>query len=118
MGSEMCIRDRAVTENGYGKRTPVGEYRIQGRGGQGVINIKTSRRNGEVVGVVHVLGEEDLILITSQGKIIRQRVLDVRETATRASLGVKLIDLEEYDQVADITTALPEEVLETEEDEE
>jgi len=108
----------AVTENGYGKRTPVGEYRIQGRGGQGVINIKTSRRNGEVVGVVHVLGEEDLILITSQGKIIRQRVLDVRETATRASLGVKLIDLEEYDQVADITTALPEEVLETEEDEE
>jgi DNA gyrase subunit A len=99
----------AVTENGYGKRTPVEEYRLQGRAGQGVINIKTSERNGMVVGVSHVLQEEDLILITENGKIIRQSTSDVRRTASRGSLGVKLIDLEEVDKVADITTVLPEE---------
>lgn len=98
----------AVTEHGYGKRTPVSEYRRQGRGGQGVINIKTSERNGKVVGACHVDEDSEVILITEKGKIIRLEAAQIRQTASRSALGVKLIDLEEEDRVADITP-VPEE---------
>ena len=93
----------SVTENGFGKRTPVTEYRLQHRAGQGVINIRTSERNGQVVGACRVRGGEDVILITTQGKIIRLETETIRLTATRAAQGVKLIDLEGEDKVADIT---------------
>jgi len=99
----------AVTENGYGKRTPLTEYRLQGRGGLGIINIKTTERNGQVSGVARVTGDGDLILITEQGKIIRLPVMQVRQTRSRSTLGVKLIDLGGEDQVADITVVPPEE---------
>jgi DNA gyrase subunit A len=99
----------AVTQNGFGKRTPLSEYRLQSRGGLGIINIKTSDRNGQVSGVAHVTSDGDLILITEQGKIIRLPVMQVRQTASRSTLGVKVIDLEADDQVSDITIVPPEE---------
>lgn len=98
----------SVTENGYGKRTPLAEYRLQHRAGQGVINIKTSERNGLVIGSCRVRGPADVILITAYGKIIRLETETIRKTATRAAQGVKLIDLEEGDKVADVTL-IPEE---------
>jgi DNA gyrase subunit A len=95
----------SVTALGYGKRTPLAEYRRQGRAGLGLINIKTGTRNGPVVGVCRVRKPEDLILITEKGKIIRLSTDDVRLTASRNTQGVKLIDLEEDDRVADISLA-------------
>jgi len=92
-----------ATENGYGKRTPLAEYRLQNRAGQGVINIKTTERNGQVIGACRVTGPADVILMTANGKIIRLETETIRKTATRAALGVKLINLDEGDSVADIT---------------
>jgi DNA gyrase subunit A len=93
----------SATENGYGKRTPLAEYRLQNRAGQGIINIKTTERNGQVIGACRVKGPADVILITTNGKIIRLETETIRKTATRAALGVKLIDLGEEDKLADIT---------------
>ena len=61
----------SVTEQGYGKRTELDEYRVQSRGGIGIINIQTSERNGKVVGIAQVTDEDELMLITQQGKILR-----------------------------------------------
>jgi DNA gyrase subunit A len=98
-----------VTANGFGKRTKLSEYRLQHRAGQGVINIKTSKRNGPVVGACLVEGDEDLILITIKGKIIRLLSQEIRKTVSRATQGVKLIDLERDDRVADITLVTEDE---------
>ena len=98
----------AVTENGYGKRTPVDAYRKQRRGGLGVINIKTSKRNGQVVGNFSVQNDTELIIITEQGKIMRLESARIRQTVSRRTQGVKLINLGEKDRVADITP-VPEE---------
>ncbi|MBI4444652.1 MAG: DNA gyrase subunit A [Acidobacteria bacterium] len=99
----------AVTENGYGKRTPVTEYRLQGRGGQGVINMKTTARNGQVVTVCYVQDDSEVIIITERGKIIRLEASRIRQTMSRSAQGVKLIDLEEGDRVADLTLVPREE---------
>jgi len=99
----------AVTERGFGKRTPLKFYRLQRRGGQGVINIRRNERNGSVIGVCYVNGDGDLILVTEQGKLIRLPVEQVRLTTTRDSMGVRLIDLEEGDRVADMTWVSAEE---------
>ena len=106
--SMVIVRDRscdilAVTEKGFGKRTPVLEYRRQGRGGQGVINIKTSTRNGPVVSVWPVTEDDQIIIITERGKIIRLESSHIRRTISRGAQGVKLIDLGEDDRVADVT---------------
>ncbi len=98
----------AVTENGFGKRTPVSEYHRQGRAGQGVINIRTNERNGPVVSACHVSENSEIIIITEQGKIIRIEAQLIRQTQSRSAQGVKLIDLEENDRVADVTL-IPEE---------
>jgi DNA gyrase subunit A len=60
-----------VTERGFGKRTPVSMYRLQSRGGMGVTNIKITEKNGKVAGIAHVVGDEQILLITEQGMIIR-----------------------------------------------
>ena len=99
----------SVTEKGYGKRTPLTEYRVQGRGGLGIINIKTNARTGKVVGVTHVTGPNDLLLVTEKGKIIRQPVEQIRQTVSRGTQGVRLIDLGEDDRVSDIGLVSPEE---------
>src|SRR3982751_2415050 len=84
--------------NGYGKRTPVEEYRLQGRGGSGVINIDASERNGEVVGMRAVCDTDELMLITEKGILIRTRVDEIRETGRNAA-GVKLIRVDEGDRL-------------------
>ncbi|MEA2709505.1 MAG: gyrase subunit [Phycisphaerales bacterium] len=83
-------------ENGFGKRTPVEEYRLIRRGGKGVINIKTSERNGNVVGMKAVCDTDELMLITAQGILMRTRVQEIRETGRNAQ-GVRLIKLDEGD---------------------
>ena len=85
-----------VTERGYGKRTPVEDYRLQGRGGLGIINLKVSPKTGEVVGVRYVTPDEGLMLITQEGMIIRLNVSGVREVG-RSAQGVKLMNLDAED---------------------
>jgi DNA gyrase subunit A len=88
----------SVTEKGYGKRSEVAEYRFQGRGGSGVINIKVTEKNGAVVDIKSVTDADQLLLITERGQLIRIKVKDVRETG-RAAQGVRLIQLDEGDRV-------------------
>ena len=98
----------AVTEKGFGKRTAVSEYRRQGRGGQGVINIKTTKRNGPVVTAFAVKDDSEVIIITAKGKIIRLEAGQIRQTISRGAQGVKLIKLGEDDKVAAMTHVLEE----------
>ncbi len=90
-----------VTSNGYGKRTALDEYRLQTRGGKGLINIKTSDRNGPVVGVNFLRGEEQVMLITEKGMIIRLNTADI-STIGRNTQGVRLIQLEEGDHLVSV----------------
>ena len=87
-----------VTEKGYGKRSEASEYRFQGRGGSGVINIKVTDKNGPVSGIKSVTDADQLLLITQSGMLIRIKVKDIRETG-RAAQGVRLINLDEGDRV-------------------
>jgi DNA gyrase subunit A len=98
----------AVTEKGFGKRTAVSEYRQQGRGGQGVINIKTTKRNGPVVTAFAVKDDSEVIIITAKGKIIRLEAGQIRKTISRGAQGVKLIELGQDDKVAAMTHVLEE----------
>ena len=91
----------SVTEQGFGKRTELDEYRLQTRGGVGIINIQTSDRNGKVVGVAQVSDDDELMLITQQGKILRMASKDIR-TIGRATQGVRLIDIEGDDRAVSI----------------
>ena len=81
-----------ASENGYGKRTPIEDYPVRGRGGQGVISIQTSERNGAVVGAVLVNEEDELMLITNGGTLVRTRCAEVK-VSSRNTQGVKLISL-------------------------
>jgi len=90
-----------VAQNGYGKRTELDEYRLQSRGGVGIINIQTSDRNGKVVGIAYVHDDDELMIISQQGMILRMRAGDVRAIG-RATQGVRLIEMEEGDAVVAI----------------
>ena len=90
-----------VTERGYGKRTELDEYRAQARGGIGLINIQTSERNGRVIGVAYVEQDDELMLITEQGKILRMVTGGIRPIG-RATQGVRLIEIDDQDQVVSI----------------
>jgi DNA gyrase subunit A len=90
-----------VAQNGYGKRTELEEYRLQSRGGIGIINIQTSDRNGKVVGIAYVHDDDHLMLISQQGMILRMRAGDVRAIG-RATQGVRLIEMEEGDEVVSL----------------
>lgn len=100
-----------VSENGYGKRTDTAEYRIQSRGGKGIITMKTTDRTGPVVGVRQVTDEDNLMLVTGNGKIIRMRVADIRVIG-RNTQGVRLIDLDDGERVVSLAS-----LAEREEDE-
>ena len=89
----------SVTEQGYGKRTPVEEYRLQSRGGKGVINVKTTARNGNVVAIMLVDETSEVMLISQFGKILRTDTKHIRE-AGRSTHGVRLLQLEAGDRVA------------------
>ena len=112
IGMEIVDPDRpdllAVTEYGFGKRTSIEQYRTQGRGGQGVINIRTSARNGNVITSFLVNDDSDIMIITESGKLIRLPVHQIRLTVSRSAQGVKLIDLGENDRVADVSLIPPE----------
>jgi DNA gyrase subunit A len=82
-----------VTEGGYGKRTPVNEYRVQGRGGKGIISVKTTERNGAAVGFLQVRDEDEIMLMAAQGKVLRCKVDDIREIG-RNTQGVRLLDMD------------------------
>jgi DNA gyrase subunit A len=82
-----------VTEGGYGKRTPVGEYRVQGRAGKGIISVKTTERNGLAVGFLQVRDGDEIMLMAAQGKVLRCKVGDIREIG-RNTQGVRILDLD------------------------
>jgi len=88
-----------VAEKGYGKRTALAEYRITSRGGKGVVNMKTTDRNGSVVATLQVTEESDVMIITEHGKVIRVHASEIRE-AGRSTQGVRLLRLEDDDSVA------------------
>ena len=92
-----------VCENGYGKRTELGEYRRQSRGGIGLKNVQTSDRNGPVIGIGYVTDRDELLLVTLQGQIIRMKVGDLRPIG-RDTQGVRLMDLAEGDKLVSIAT--------------
>jgi DNA gyrase subunit A len=90
-----------VSERGYGKRTPLDEYRLQGRAGKGIIDIKTGGRNGSVVGMLQVRPGDDVLVVTTKGKMIRIHAADVSSQG-RNTMGVRIIDLEADDRVGSI----------------
>ena len=90
-----------VSENGYGKRTEMDEYRLQSRGGKGIITMKATDKTGRVVGGQQVTEDDQLMLVTNKGKIIRLRIKDIRVIG-RNTQGVRLIDLEEGERVVSL----------------
>ena len=96
-----------ICENGYGKRTSFGQYRLQGRGGTGIINIKASARNGKVISMMTVRGQDDLVMTTSGGMIQRIAVKGLR-TIGRATQGVRIIRLKEGDKLQAVARVAPE----------
>jgi DNA gyrase subunit A len=94
-----------VTENGFGKRTRTEEYRVQGRGGKGILAIKTTQRNGPVVYAYQVTDQDQLMIITGHGKIIRFRVADI-SIIGRNTQGVKLIELAEGEKVVAVAKVM------------
>jgi DNA gyrase subunit A len=97
----------SISEHGYGKRTPLNEYRLTNRGGKGVINMKTTARNGKVVSILAVGEDSDLMIVTKDGKIIRIESSEIRQ-AGRSTQGVRLVRMEEGDRVA-AASVLPDE---------
>ena len=98
----------AITENGFGKRTELDEYRVQNRGGRGVITYKITQKTGNIVGIRMASEDEDVMLITNSGTIIRIKVKDV-SILGRATQGVTLMRTSENEKVVSIETVAPEE---------
>jgi DNA gyrase subunit A len=96
----------SIAENGFGKRTPLKDYRLTGRGGKGVINMKTTSKTGRVVGLLSVKEDSDLMIVSQNGKMIRIESSTIRQ-AGRSTQGVKLVSLEEGDKVA-AASVIPE----------
>ncbi len=102
IGMEVVEKDGlilSIAENGYGKRTPLENYRLTARGGKGVINMKTTHKTGKVVGILSVKEDSDLMIVSQNGKIIRIESSTIRQ-AGRSTQGVRLVTLEEGDKVA------------------
>ncbi|MGX7031946.1 DNA gyrase subunit A [Pediococcus argentinicus] len=106
-----------ITENGYGKQTPAGEYPIKGRGGKGIKTANITEKNGPLAGLTTVSGEEDIMLITDRGVMIRFNIDSVSQTG-RATLGVHVIRIDEGSKVATMAKVAPEPDEETTEVEE
>jgi DNA gyrase subunit A len=110
VASDLSQTVLTATENGYGKRTPIADYTRHGRGTQGTISIQTSARNGSVVAARLVSEDDEIMLITTGGVLIRTRVSEVREMG-RVTQGVTLIDLDAGEKLAGL-----ERVVEKDED--
>lgn len=106
VGMEI-VRDNStiltVTERGYGKRTDLSEYRMQGRGGKGILTIKSTQKNGKAVSTLQVSDEDEIMILTSAGKIIRMKTKDITVIG-RNTQGVRLIDIDEDDRVVGVAT--------------
>ena len=96
-----------ASENGIGKRTAFGDYRVQSRGGKGIITMKVTEKTGNVVGAVAVEEEDELMLMTTGGQSVRIRVAEVRETGRNAQ-GVKLVTLKKGENLQDIACVVPD----------
>jgi len=103
-GSTLLV----VSEHGYGKRTPIEEYRVTRRGGRGIVTLKTSERIGKLISIKEVTDENDVMMITAKGIVLRQRVRDLRKIG-RATQGVRLIKLHQDDSIADVARIIKEE---------
>jgi len=90
-----------VTENGYGKRTLIKDYRITRRGGKGIVTVNTTEKVGKMIGLMDVRDDDDLMIITTGGKVIRQAVRQIRNMG-RATQGIRLIRLGDNDQIGDV----------------
>ena len=114
VSAEDKERMLSVSEQGYGKQTPITTYRLQSRGGKGVINMKTTDKTGKVVAVFPVEDESEIMIITQQGKLIRLEAADIRKTG-RSAQGVRLIKTDQGDKVtsASLVEAAAEEETET-----
>ncbi|MBI4597178.1 MAG: DNA gyrase subunit A [Candidatus Omnitrophica bacterium] len=114
--SMVVVRPKAtlltVTELGFGKRSDIAEYRVQSRGGKGIINIKVTKKNGAVVGAKAVTDQDEVMLISHEGMMVRSPVKDVRATG-RASQGVRLISIKGKDRVASVACVVPQAAEET-----
>ncbi len=97
-----------VSENGYGKRTDISEYRLQSRGGKGTINLKVSAKTGDVSGILQISGSEDIMLISNSGRIIRMSSAEVK-VIHRSTQGVRLIDLDKTEKLVGVARAEREE---------
>jgi DNA gyrase subunit A len=97
-GDDACCQVLTACLNGYGKRTPLADYPVKGRGTRGVINIDANERNGDVVGMKLVVESDEIMMITQQGILIRTKVAEIRETGRNAA-GVRLIRLDEGDKL-------------------
>lgn len=97
-----------VTEKGYGKRSDVNDYRLTHRGGKGVITVKTSDKIGKMIALMEVNDNDELVIISTKGMVIRQSMKDIRVMG-RATQGVRVIRLKEGDSIADIAKVVPEE---------
>ncbi len=106
-----------VSEKGYGKRTPLDSYRLQQRGGKGIITLNTTSKNGKIAGIKVVRDEQDLIIITEEGLIIRTGVSQISRMG-RNTIGVKIININEGDKVVSLTSFEPEKEEEKEEEQE
>jgi DNA gyrase subunit A len=103
-----------VTQLGFGKRTTMEDYRVQSRGGKGIINLKVAKKNGEVVGAKTVTEQDEVMLISQEGMMVRCPVKDVRSTG-RATQGVRLINIKGKDRLASVAAVVPKEKEEQEE---
>jgi DNA gyrase subunit A len=104
IGMEVVREGKALltaTQRGFGKRTPLKAYRRQGRGGKGILNIKTTAKNGLAVSITTVGDDDEIIVITASGKVIRQRVKEIKTTG-RLAQGVRLIRMEEDDRLVSV----------------
>ncbi len=112
VGMDVISEDQSmlvVTAKGFGKRSANSEYRVQGRGGKGVINLRITERNGAVIGFRQVTEDDQVILITDKGRLIRTNVAEVSMKG-RVTQGVKLMDLEDDERVVDMTVFIESEV--------
>ncbi|HJZ82166.1 MAG TPA: DNA gyrase subunit A [Pyrinomonadaceae bacterium] len=114
VSSDDSERMLSVSERGYGKQTPISTYRLQSRGGKGVINMKTTEKTGKVVAVFPVDDESEIMIITQQAKLIRLEAGEIRKTG-RSAQGVRLIKTEEGDMVTSASLVEPSADEETEE---
>ncbi|MCX7830390.1 MAG: DNA gyrase subunit A, partial [Acidobacteria bacterium] len=97
-----------VTKNGYGKRSPLNFYRIQGRGGSGIINIMVTEKNGPMVGGLKVIDSDEIMVVTAKGQLIRTKVSGISKIGRRTQ-GLRIISLDEGDEVSGVARLIPDE---------